>query len=612
MRLSNQCVYVMFLLWCVVSTGAAQSYYVDAVAGDDSASGLSESTPWKSLERVNARTYLPGERILLKRGSVWNSTRLFAPGSGLPGKPIVVSSYGTGAPPVINGAGKYSAAVLLQNQEQWEIENLEVTNLHPTNSTATRYGIYVVAANIGAVEHIVLRNLSIHDVNGDPAVKTCGGIFFEVTGGTTPTWFDSLLVEGCTVSEVSPVGIANTSTWATRTLTTNTSWYPNVNVIVRKNTIRRTVRNGMVIRVSRVPLIEQNVFDECAKDSSGNALFVFNCDSALIQYNEAFRTRYNPGDEDAGGIDADYRCKSTIIQYNYCHDNEYGGIVVVSDGSGSTTFNDGTIIRYNVLKNNGHHAIRTSGNVTNTSVYNNTIFSGSSVAAVTVVWHKSWGGYADNTRYYNNIFETQRSGSSFQLGGSTNNVFDYNVFHGIRAAGEPADAHKITADPLFMAADSVGSGWSSAKGFRLQGTSPLINAGLALTGHSSTDYAGDPVPAGTQVDRGAFEYQGPPLGVNSPGEDIRSFGLDEAYPNPFNPTTNIRFRLSSPQVVDLSVYDSIGQKVRTLHRGMEAAGSHRTSWDGTDDTGKLTSSGIYFARLTSITGTSTIKMALLR
>jgi hypothetical protein len=364
--------------------------------------------------------------------------------------------------------------------------------------------------------------------------------------------------------------------------------------------------------VSRTPLIEQNVFDECAKDSSGNALFVFNCDSALIEYNEAFLTRYNPGDEDAAGIDADYRCKSTIIQYNYCHDNEYGGIVAVSDGGGSSTFNDGTIIRYNVLKNNLHHAIRTSGNVTNTSVYNNTIYSGSSISSIIVVWHKSWGGYSDNTRYYNNIFEIQRIGSSFQLGGSTNNLFDYNMFHGIPAAGEPADAHKTTADPLFVAADSVGAGWSSAIGFRLQPTSPAIDAGVILPGHSGTDYAGNSVPSGSEADRGAFEYQGSTLGVNSPGGALRGFGLAEAYPNPFNPRTNIRFWLSAPQVVDLSVYDSIGQKVRNLQRGLEVAGSHRTSWDGTDDTGKRSSSGVYFARLTFTTGTSTIKLALIR
>ncbi len=352
-----------------------QSFYVDAVAGSDSADGRTTATAWRSIERVNAATFVPGDTIRLRKGSVWNNVSFHPAGSGAPGRPIVVAAYGSGSAPAIHAAGAFSATVLLQNQSYWQVGDLEITNRHPSNPLATRYGVYVLASNAGAVRNIVLRNLSVHDVNGDPAVKTCGGIFAEITGSTTPTWFDSLVIEGCTITDVSPVGIANTSSWATRTLTGNTTWTPSLNVLVRNNTVKRTVRNGIIIRVSHRPLIERNVLQECAKDSSGNALFVFNCDSAIIQYNEAFLTRYNPGDEDAGGIDADYRCKSTIIQYNYCHDNEYGGIVVVSDGGGATTFNDGTVVRYNILKDNRNHVIRTSGNVTNTTFHNNTILS---------------------------------------------------------------------------------------------------------------------------------------------------------------------------------------------------------------------------------------------
>ncbi|PYU54641.1 MAG: hypothetical protein DMG56_26585, partial [Acidobacteria bacterium] len=47
-------------------------YYVDSRAGDDSNVGTSPASAWKSLEKVNARTFLPGERILLKSSSMWN------------------------------------------------------------------------------------------------------------------------------------------------------------------------------------------------------------------------------------------------------------------------------------------------------------------------------------------------------------------------------------------------------------------------------------------------------------------------------------------------------------------------------------------------------------
>ncbi len=154
------------------------------------------------------------------------------------GRPIVVAAYGSGSAPAIHAAGAFSATVLLQNQSYWQVGDLEITNRDPSNPLATRYGVYVLASNAGAVRNIVLRNLSVHDVNGDPAVKTCGGIFAEITGSTTPTWFDSLVIEGCTITDVSPVGIANTSSWATRTLTGNTTWTPSLNVLVRNNTVK--------------------------------------------------------------------------------------------------------------------------------------------------------------------------------------------------------------------------------------------------------------------------------------------------------------------------------------------------------------------------------------
>jgi hypothetical protein len=583
--------YVLFFSLSLACTPilSAHTYFINVSSGNDSFDGMTEMTAWKTLAKVNGTTFVAGDSILLKCGETW-SEYLHPAGSGVIGNPIVISSYGTGNKPQINTGGSYPTAVLLLNQEYWVIENLDVTNLHPTNNTSSRYGVYIISNNYGVVRHIILRNLVVHDVNGNPGSKTCGGIFFEVMGGTT-AWFDSVIVEGCDVYDVSPVGIASTSSLASRTLTTNSNWYPSTNIYIRNNMIRRTVRNGMIIRVAKRPVIEHNVFQECAKDSSGNAMFVFNCDSALIQYNEAFLTRFNAGDEDAGGFDGDYRCKSTIIQYNYTHHNEYGGIVVVSDGSGTDTFNDGAIIRYNVLKDNSNHCIRVSGNVTNTTFYNNTIYSSTAAGAVVAVWHKSWGGYCDNTKYYNNIFELQKYGSSFQLNSSTNNLFDYNLFHGVRAAGEPADLHKMTADPKFAAPDSVSNGWTTAAGLRLQSTSPAIDSGTTLSGHVAEDYLGTAIPTGSQVDRGAFEFPGT-SGFNEDRYYPGTPKLFGAYPNPFNPTVVIPFYLDHQEYVSLIVHDILGRTVSTLIAERLGPGFHQVTFDGHG-----LPSGIYFYTL---------------
>jgi hypothetical protein len=73
--------------------------------------------------------------------------------------------------------------------------------------------------------------------------------------------------------------------------------------------------------------------------------------------------------------------------------------------------------------------------------------------------------------------------------------------------------------------------------------------------------------------------------------------LFENSPNPFNPTTAIRFALKETGPVNLAVYNSLGQKVRILADGPRSAGMHTVMWDGRDDAGRAVSSGVYFARM---------------
>ena len=51
------------------------TYYVDAKNGSDTNDGKSEETAWKSFDRVNEKTFLPGDKILLKADCVWNQLR---------------------------------------------------------------------------------------------------------------------------------------------------------------------------------------------------------------------------------------------------------------------------------------------------------------------------------------------------------------------------------------------------------------------------------------------------------------------------------------------------------------------------------------------------------
>ena len=73
--------------------------------------------------------------------------------------------------------------------------------------------------------------------------------------------------------------------------------------------------------------------------------------------------------------------------------------------------------------------------------------------------------------------------------------------------------------------------------------------------------------------------------------------LNQNYPNPFNAATRIRYHLGTETVIELFVYNTLGQKIRTLFRGTQKAGSHSVIWNGKDETGGDVSSGIYFYQL---------------
>jgi len=88
--------------------------------------------------------------------------------------------------------------------------------------------------------------------------------------------------------------------------------------------------------------------------------------------------------------------------------------------------------------------------------------------------------------------------------------------------------------------------------------------------------------------------------------------LAQNYPNPFNNGTTIRFSLSYPDRIDLSIYNLQGQKVATIEQGMRPAGAYSTCWKGTDDRGEELASGIYLYRLRTASHTEIRKLILLQ
>ena len=88
--------------------------------------------------------------------------------------------------------------------------------------------------------------------------------------------------------------------------------------------------------------------------------------------------------------------------------------------------------------------------------------------------------------------------------------------------------------------------------------------------------------------------------------------LGPTVPNPFAPATTIHFTMSEPSVVDLAVYNILGQRVRTLYAGDLSAGEHSRPWDGRDERGVDAPGGIYFVRITRGDVTESQRIVLMR
>lgn len=479
----------------LIQTFAANAtvYYVDSQTGDDARPGTAPGEAWKSLERVNAIVFQPGDEILFKAGTRYRGQ--FKPlGSGTirDGKvvPIVVGMYGEGSKPRIDGEGEVLDTVLLRNVEFWDVQDLEITNLGKTRQP-WRTGMHVLADGFGAMRHIHLRRLFVHDVNGDLRKEREGcGIYFESRGGNR-SHFDDLLIEDCHVLRTDRNGICQRTSSRARSL----------GVVIRGNLLEDIGGDGIKAWGSNGPLIEHNVLRggrmRCEDYAAG--IWPFDCDDAVIQFNEVSGMK---GTKDGEGFDADYRCRRSLFQYNYSHDNDGGFMLICSPGN---SYNEDTVIRYNISQNDGSDAARVfhfGGGAKNTLVYNNTIYVGPKRRLPLLVFGEWNRGHADGTRFFNNIFYVAGH-VTYQWDGGTNTVFGHNVFFGHH--GEiPPDPAAITNQPPLVKPGSGGEGLDSLGGYRLRAGTDFPR-GQVVPDNGGRDFFGVPVPENSAPAIGAAE-----------------------------------------------------------------------------------------------------------
>jgi hypothetical protein len=91
-----------------------------------------------------------------------------------------------------------------------------------------------------------------------------------------------------------------------------------------------------------------------------------------------------------------------------------------------------------------------------------------------------------------------------------------------------------------------------------------------------------------------------------------SFTLHQNFPNPFNPTTTLKYDLPEDNFVILTIYDMLGRVVVELVNTTQEAGFKLVQWDGSDSMGRSVSAGVYLYQIRAGEFVQTRKMVLLK
>ena len=450
-----------FLLVFLISNSIiAKSYYVNTETGSDKNDGKSESSPWKTLWKVNQKAFKPGDIVLFAAGTSYYG-QLIPKGSGSNEHVIRIDRYGEGVNPAIHGQGKKLYTLLLYNVEYWEVRNLEITN-QGKERKARRRGVIIRAEDFGDCHHIVLEGLEIHNVNGVLEKKKGGGsaILLENKGKKVKTRFVDLQILNNYIHHCERNAI-NSRGYAART-----EWHPSLDVVIRGNLIENVPGDGIVPIGCDGALIEYNVIrtglDIMPFGDAAAGIWPWSSDNTIVQFNEVSDHRAK---WDGQSYDADFNCIGSTFQYNYSFDN-WGGFMLICNngfklGQPMNIGTKDTKIRYNLSINDGLRPYKAhnkrffspvfhiTGPTENTSIdHNIIILPNKPVAEIknTLIEFNDWGDiYPNQTIFSNNIVRNEQTASILkknkttgfiQNGNDIQTDFNYNEKNPIKILDE--------------------------------------------------------------------------------------------------------------------------------------------------------------------------------
>jgi hypothetical protein len=498
------------------------TYYVSS-SGNDSKSGTSTTSAWKTISRVNKQTLKSGDKVLFQGGKSFSGALIVNSNEG----GVTFSTYGSGRA-TINSGG--SSGLKVSNT------TASVYNLIFNGSKGGNSGIYFgITASGKHLSNVTIDNVEVKNYGHD-------GIEFDING-RGGSYVNNVKIEDTSVHHNGYSGIEATSMQHN----INKNWlvqrvkaYENVG----STSSKKVTGSGIYVAdVDGMTIQYCLAYNNGKNGSAPVGIWTAGSNRVTIQYNESYNNKTHTG-TDGGGFDLDWDTHNSVMQYNYSHGNDGPGYLLCP----ATNAGKNNVIRYNVSENdgrkNGVGGIQLYGNVEAAKIYNNVVYMSNANGSSAFRAHDlgAAGKVPTNVEVRNNIFYTTAAAklinltsgvatkgsikfsgnayyatSGFKIQWGTNGYTSLNAWRSGKGQEKLNGVSTgYQGDPMLTNAGHGGtignaSNLKNLSAYKLKTISPLINRGVAHPGTLSsvvkTDFFGGSAIMGGKYDIGVDEVK---------------------------------------------------------------------------------------------------------
>jgi hypothetical protein len=363
-------IFFQFIAFGYSLPAAALTYYISPW-GSDTQAGTTTGTAWRTIDRVNAATFQPGDRVLFEGGQTFAGSIDLGSNAGTPEHPLVVSSYGR--QPAIIASGT-SFGLFAYNTAGIEVRRLTFRGDGMRTNTESGVSFFMDAPDT----HLQYLRLDSLEVSG----YHYSGIVAGSWNGTSG--YSDVRITNCQTHANGETGLASYA----EALAAHHNWYvgncqaydhSGLSDVTYTNT-----GNGIVMSGIDGVLVEyceayHNGWLNANQAGGPVGIWGYCCNNLVIQHCESHHNSSGTA-HDGGGFDLDGGCTNSTLQYNYSHDNGGPGYLLAQYGD-APPMHDLTV-RYNVSENDARQysqgAINvwssgSNGGIQRVLIHNNTV-----------------------------------------------------------------------------------------------------------------------------------------------------------------------------------------------------------------------------------------------